>query len=72
MEEFKIEKGVPVPPRNGGRGAPEKYPFSSMEVGDSFLAPEKAQSSTQSAGKRLGMKFTSRKEADGVRIWRVE
>jgi hypothetical protein len=36
---FKIEKGVPLPPQERGRGAISKYPFAEMEVGDSFSLP---------------------------------
>lgn len=36
---FMIVKGIPVPPRKGGTGAPPIYPFAQMEVGDSFDAP---------------------------------
>ena len=34
---FEIEKDVPVTPALVGR--PPKYPFASMEVGDSFAVP---------------------------------
>lgn len=33
--KFQIERGVKVPDRNAG--APLKYPFDSMQPGDSFL-----------------------------------
>lgn len=33
--QFKIEKGVPLPKRNGGLDP--IYPFELMEIGDSFV-----------------------------------
>lgn len=41
MSAIEIEKGIPVPPaRPAGKGGREsKYPFESMDVGDSFLVP---------------------------------
>jgi hypothetical protein len=38
---FTIDKNVPPPPnaRDGRGGRPSKYPFASMEIGDSFLVP---------------------------------
>ena len=36
---FKVERGVPLPEPKGGPGAPAKYPFGDMEVGDSFFVP---------------------------------
>lgn len=68
--EFKIEKGVPVQKPDPG-GAPRLYPFAEMEVGDSFVGPKKAAGATSGASKRFSMKFISRKEGDGVRIWRI-
>jgi len=36
---YTIEKGIEMPARKGGSGRPGKYPFSDMEVGDSFAVP---------------------------------
>lgn len=33
---YQIEKNVPIPPRKHGD---PRYPFATMEVGDSFLIP---------------------------------
>lgn len=74
MEEFKIEKGIPVPARRPGNS---KYPFSSMEVGDSWLMTNTASragarsTAANIAKAKGGWKFVSRKEKDGVRFWRV-
>ena len=67
-----IEKNIPI--SNDGRLC--KYPFDQMEVGDSFFVPkdeaEKARSSAWKYAKRKGMRFETRKEKDGARIWRTK
>lgn len=73
MSEFKIEKGIPVPSH---RGAPSKYPWEQMEVGDSFFVPAEDTtknfgSLARTSGKRMGAKFTSRKLDGGWRVWRI-
>ena len=68
--EIKIEKGVPIPPRDRGHRS-SKYPWATMEIGDSFFVPKaKMGSSASIAGKRYQRKFTTRPEGDGTRIWR--
>lgn len=67
---------------NYGKSAPGKpvYPeFRSMGVGDSVFfenQPKGGRSNPSIAshiyGKKNGKKFSSRKEGDGVRIWRIE
>ena len=73
---IKINKGVKMPPRGYGIGAPPKYPWLKMKIGDSFLVVGKLQKSmgTQATmtGKRHNRKFTTRKVDGGVRVWRVE
>ena len=69
-----IDKNIPIP--NGApRGAPPKYPFRDMEVGDSVLFPEAQQKIVAAAhvhGKFTGKKFKTRSTEDGgVRIWRI-
>lgn len=67
--EFKIEKGVPVPPSSHLN---TKYPFAQMEVGDSIHATNfHAPNAAHQWGKTNGRKFASRKEGDGYRIWRI-
>lgn len=52
------------------------WPWKGMEVGDSvFIGAElsgKAQASCHVYGHFCGKKFTTRKEGDGVRVWRIE
>lgn len=69
---FKIEKGIPLAARSHGR---EKiYPFSDMEIGDSFLTENKkvGRAAIQFTKRHNnGWKFATRKEGDGVRVWRI-
>lgn len=73
--DFKIEKGVPVPPLRVERIS--KYPFKEMEIGDSFEVNEKIEfsrvrNSLSTYSARSGRKFVTRKTENGGRIWRVE
>lgn len=76
MNEIKIEKGVPIPHRRGS-GPTEKYPFSKMKIGDSFLVQGDKDSSAirvtaSAAGRRLKFTFTVHRGEDGYRIWRIK
>lgn len=76
---FKIEKNIPAP-------VTEKieYPFLEMEKGDSFLVPFDRRADLVHAHVRdkankfihdhggLPWKFAFRREADGIRCWRVQ
>lgn len=68
---IKIDKGVPVPEKMGN-----KYPFSEMEVGDSFYVdgatPNQLQNAASYWRKKAGYKFVARRENEGARIWRIE
>ena len=69
---FKIDKGIPVPPK---RGRVPKYPWREMEVGNSFFVPGMkigaAGSRAASAKKATGWTFRCRSEDGGVRFWRT-
>lgn len=71
---IEIEKGIEMPDRPLGK--PPKYPWREMEVGDSFFVPNMNTADfgggASTAGKRLGKKFSCRREGNGVRVWRVE
>lgn len=73
---FKIEKTVEIPGSAGSVGGPNRYPFPAMEVGDSFFVPgaqgAKAGPAAHTWGRLHGRKFATRKEGDGVRIWRIK
>ena len=81
---FKIDKTIPFPKNakgayrsgpNGGR--PAIYPWREMAPGDSVFFPmtTAARMSGTLGGwkkKNPGQRFTTRKEGDGLRVWRVE
>ena len=70
---YEIEKNVPLPP--DPRGRPSKYPFSEMKPGDSIFVASKAAAARRASylfGVRHGLEFATRKEGDGVRIWRIK
>lgn len=77
----RIEKGVPIPNKCANSGN-KKYPYESMQVGDSFMIALKkddysytqnqARASAKSASERTGHKYTTRRVEGGVRVWRVE
>jgi hypothetical protein len=76
---YKIEKGVPVVRYGRVRGF--KYPFRDMDVGDSFLVPfgedeslTRSRLSSAIAGfnvRNAPKRFTSSKQSDGFRVWRI-
>jgi hypothetical protein len=72
VTDIPIDKGVPLPK---GRREP-KYPWASMEVGDSFFVPGTiSTSAATAASKRLGFGFVRRSVVEngvaGIRFWRV-
>ncbi len=81
---FKIEEGIPLPPRASRGPGESKYPFVDMDIGDSFLVVantkegetvEKVRNrmtqACNKASKRYDVKFAARVTADGVRVWRT-
>lgn len=68
---IRVEKGVALPLERVER----KYPHEDMEVGDSFflvgISMQVVLNANWRAGKRLGWRFTARKEGEGIRVWRV-
>lgn len=75
---FAIEKGVEIPKAKAFRQA--KYPYQSMEVGDSFFVPSdekgspvtRMRSSVASYLKRNNeLKFIVREVEGGARVWRT-
>lgn len=72
--DFEIEKGIPVP-RNVRKG---NYPYSEMEVGDSFFvsnevaSAEAVRNSASLYGRKFGKRFTVSLCSGGVRVWRLE
>ena len=72
MSDFKIDKKIPLP----NSISRNNYPFSEMEVGDSFeVGPEDINRIRPAAtwyGKRHKMKFAVRHYAGAFRCWRLE
>lgn len=78
---IQIDKGVELPPRKAIVG--RVYPFADLAVGDSFLVPASGPGERRRVQLRLSAaisqrqrrgkgKYTTRQEAGGVRVWRVE
>jgi len=70
---YKIEKNIPV-----GQINTSGYPFSKMEIGDSFFVKgdkKKINAVTVSTStykkKNVGKNFTSRTNEEGIRVWRT-
>jgi hypothetical protein len=80
MKEFKIEKNIPLPAKRSNLRV--VYPFSEMEVGDSFIVGEYSKGkmacvlSSANSWSRYWNKnyqFTARRtEDDKIRIWRIK
>lgn len=80
MSGIKIEKNIP-PPFGGGR---TKYPFSEMQVGDSFFIPCSDAAMRQTVNNLIvsakgwssrnnnSAKFTARAVEGGARVWRLQ
>lgn len=77
---YAIEKNIPVP-SGDSRGRPNLYPWSQMEVGDSFAVPvsteDKASkrrrlaSGARRYAKGRDIKFTVRTLPGLLRVWRI-
>lgn len=73
---FTVDKGIPCPTAGIGIA---KYPWATMEVGDSFFVPGdprvlalRLQAAASKERTRTGKRYTGRRQVDGVRIWRAE
>ena len=71
---YQITKGLPIPKISAGR--PAIYPFAALEVGDSFSAGNEEAGKVRRAASAFSrnhkVRFTVRKEGEGVRCWRIE
>lgn len=68
---YEIQKGVEMPKQK------EKFPFLSLEVGDSFEVPLDKKSSarclmTKISKKNPNYKFKSYLTETGIRFWRID
>lgn len=72
---IEIDSDIPMPSDSESKsGAKAVYPYASMGIGDSFLAPCKHNpiSIAKRWGRTRGVDFTSRKVDGGWRIWRIK
>lgn len=71
---YEIEKGIPAPKQYEKYSS---YPFEAMKVGDSFLVPkaeiQKVREAASHYAKRHNqkVKFMTRSQHDGIRVWRI-
>jgi hypothetical protein len=72
---FAIEKNIPPP---DARTRTSEYNFHELQVGDSIYIPgasydaNRAFWAAQKYFSRNSKKITSKKEGDGIRIWRIK
>lgn len=73
-DQFKIEKGIPLPGEKGSTAATAAQTLRNMEVGDSFLYPKEKRANLFTTAYRLaGIKIATRSVDDkSVRVWRTE
>lgn len=71
--EGKIEKKIPIPSVHGN--IIPVYPWDKMVIGDSFWMNKPsivACKLTYNMGRQLKLKFVTRKDGKGTRVWRVK
>lgn len=69
--DYEIEKDVPIPEVTG-KGK-SKYPFHSMEVGDSIFSESRSiRQAAYAHARRNNKKFIVRYVEGGYRVWRTE
>lgn len=68
---MKIDKHIDMPEEKKRLN----LPYDKMEVGDSFLVTnlglQRICNANYIYGRKSGKKFTARKLAEGIRVWRV-
>lgn len=82
MDEFQIEKNIPMPEVYEGRSS--RYPFETMEVGDSFYVPVREGGDTltrlrnrlnqarTNAHKKFNINTITKADMNGIRVWRSQ
>jgi hypothetical protein len=70
---IKIERGIPIPNnRYAGVQAVIREAFRKMEVGESCVIPETANSGAYQCAKQVRIQIKTRKlNGDGYRVWRT-
>ncbi len=74
ITKVKVEKNIPMPEIGRYKGG-SKFPLREMEIGDSFYMEGNAglQRDIISFAHRVRpKKFTTRKEKNGYRCWRIK
>jgi hypothetical protein len=71
----KVDKNIPIPAAKPGHGN-TRYPWRTMEVGDSFLFRSKTKQNSYSQvsvhnGKLHPKRFVTKTTPEGYRCWRV-
>lgn len=59
---------IPIPPRSFRK---TKYPWSTIQVGQSFFVPNGAGYKLHYAARRYGIRITQRQVKGGLEVWRV-
>lgn len=72
---FDIESDHVIPATMARTPRAGKYPWRTMEIGDSFFSEEtnrnRIGSAASKAAKKTGFRFTVRVVDGGIRVWRV-
>ena len=72
MSKITFDKAVPLPEEKKRN----TYPYKHMDIGDSFFIGDAKMNivcnNNYRVSKSTGMKFTARREGDGVRVWRTQ
>lgn len=78
MQDFRIEKDVPLPVKRGRNLSQLTLTLIAMKKGESIYLYEPAKAerlklynSLYTTGKRHGVTIASRSYDDGIRIWRT-
>ena len=71
---YELQNDIPIPAVE--RKSSKAYPWSEMQVGQSFLAAKNAKhasmvSQCHNAGKYRDKKFICKTTEEGMRVWRV-
>jgi hypothetical protein len=64
--KYKIEKNIPIPEKQTNQC---EYPFSDMEIGDSFLC--KNNDKARLFAKKFGYKVKTKQAKEGYRVWKI-
>jgi hypothetical protein len=70
-----IERGIPIPEKGAGSPTERKWPLADMQVGDSLFIPRKGRNKVNTMAylqTTRGWRFVTRRERDGIRVWRTK